>query len=115
LSTLQCLQGTNETGPSDGSSCDQWTFSADSCPGKSIICDLGCNSLVASQCGIYGSCSSCTSQDKCVWCASANSCTSLYEALNSDCRGMVFDPPCPESFVAGKYFDEFSFVTCQKI
>ncbi len=45
------------------------------------------------------SCGECTSFEECVWCASSNSCTSMSAALKSDCRGMVFDPPCPSVIV----------------
>ena len=46
-----------------------------------------------------GGCGACAVHDECVWCASSNSCSSMAEALSSDCRGLVFDPPCPTAFV----------------
>ena len=33
LSSMQCLPGVNSSGPIDGTPCDQWTFTMNSCPG----------------------------------------------------------------------------------
>ncbi len=46
-------------------------------------------------------CSSCASQEQCAWCASDNLCTTMSEAFSKDCRGLVFELPCPANFVAG--------------
>ena len=92
---MKCLSGTNSSGPTDGTSCDQWTFTVDTCH-------------VAPVCHDYLSCDGCTEHEECVWCASSDSCTSLPEALGSDCRGLVFDPPCPDTYVAGW----FSSIEC---
>jgi len=47
-------------------------------------------------------CNGCAKQDHCAWCASENVCTTISEAFSKDCRGLVFEPPCPENYVAGK-------------
>lgn len=54
-------------------------------------------------CGDYVDCNSCASQEQCAWCASDNMCTTMSEAFSKDCRGLVFDLPCPANFVAGNY------------
>ena len=108
LSNMQCLAGTNSSGPLDGTPCDQWTFSSDVCPGKFkhiLFLILSKYKLiyliiVIPNCRDYTSCGGCADIEECVWCESSLTCTSLPEALGSDCRGLVFDPPCPDTFVS---------------
>lgn len=113
LSTLQCISGT-DSGPSNGVSCPSWTFSNSSCPGTSFSPLLNKLSLalysyccfilflVVPNCGDYADCYGCASQEQCAWCASENLCTTISEAFSRDCRGLVFEPPCPNNFVSGK-------------
>jgi hypothetical protein len=56
--------------------------------------------LVVPRCGEYVDCLSCASDSECAWCASENQCTTIGEAFSMDCRGLVFDPPCPSSYVS---------------
>jgi hypothetical protein len=88
-STLQCLDGT-ATGPSNSSPCASWSFEKNSCP-------------AVPNCEEYFDCSGCASQDQCAWCASENLCTTISEAFSRDCRGLVFEPPCPDKFVSGNF------------
>lgn len=47
-------------------------------------------------------CGSCAQKEECVWCASNNSCRTVSKAFDStDCDGLVFEPPCPDSFISG--------------
>lgn len=54
-------------------------------------------------CQDYLDCESCAVQDECAWCASENVCTTQADAFSRDCRGLVFDLPCPANFVAGEF------------
>jgi hypothetical protein len=85
LSTLQCLTGT-DTGPGFDIPCPSWTFSNSSCP-------------VVPNCGDFFDCRMCAVHDQCAWCASEGVCTTISEAFSKDCHGLVFEPPCPDSFV----------------
>jgi len=58
--------------------------------------------IVVPNCGDYVDCYGCASQEQCAWCASENLCTTISEAFSRDCRGLVFEPPCPNNFVSGK-------------
>lgn len=87
LSTLQCLSGIDDTGPLDGTSCPSWAFSPTTCP-------------ALPNCKENTNCGTCADQKECAWCASEGACITLPEALASNCGGLVFDPPCPDSFVA---------------
>lgn len=86
-SSLQCLDGT-ELGPSGNMPCLSWSFQEISCP-------------VAPNCQDYLDCSACASQDQCAWCASDTSCSTISEAFSKDCRGLVFEAPCPEKMSSG--------------
>ncbi len=86
LSTLQCLTGSTD-GPSDGSPCPSWTYDNASCP-------------VVPNCGDYSDCGGCAGQSECAWCASETECMTISEAFSRDCRGLVFEPPCPSSYVS---------------
>jgi hypothetical protein len=86
-STLQCLNGT-ASGPSDGKACPSWSFGLDSCP-------------AVPNCEDYIDCSGCAMQDQCAWCASESICTTISDAFSRDCRGLIFEPPCPEKYVSG--------------
>jgi len=46
-------------------------------------------------------CSSCASQEQCAWCASENTCLTISDAFSSDCRGIVFETPCPTDYLSG--------------
>lgn len=52
-------------------------------------------------CGDYVDCFGCASQEQCAWCASDNTCSTISDAFSNDCRGLVFEPPCPTDFVPG--------------
>lgn len=54
------------------------------------------------RCSEYPGCSPCAEDEDCAWCASADSCMTVSEIFSIDCRGTVFDLPCPDSFVAGE-------------
>lgn len=62
--------------------------------------------LVVPSCGDFVDCVSCAVNDQCAWCASDNICTTIADAFTKDCRGLVFDPPCPSSYVSGMNFLE---------
>ena len=85
LSTLQCVEG-DSLGPLDGSPCPSWVVAPTTCP-------------IPPTCGEYDSCSACASADDCAWCASENTCLTVSEVFSQNCRGTVFDVPCPASFV----------------
>ena len=87
-STLQCLNGTS-SGPSDSMPCPSWSFEANSCP-------------IVPNCEDYLDCSGCAMQDQCAWCASESLCTTISDAFSRDCRGLVFEPPCPDKYVSGQ-------------
>ncbi len=70
----------------NGSPCPSWTFEDSTCP-------------VVPNCASSNSCASCALQSECAWCASDNVCTTISDAFSMDCRGLVFEPPCPESYV----------------
>lgn len=87
VSTLQCLGGA-ASGPDNGTPCPQWTFGGQqNCP-------------AVPNCGDHLDCAGCAKQDECAWCASENACTTISDAFSRDCRGLVFEPPCPDKFVA---------------
>ena len=85
LSTLQCVQG-DSLGPVDGSPCPSWLSEATECP-------------VAPTCSEFDSCSACAAADDCAWCASEATCLTVSDVFSQNCRGTVFDVPCPTSFV----------------
>ena len=58
--------------------------------------------LVIPNCADYVDCFGCAAQDQCAWCASENVCASISDAFTMDCRGLVFELPCPTNYVAGK-------------
>jgi len=87
LSTLQCLAGTT-TGPLNNTPCPSWVTKAEACPPMP-------------NCAASTDCSSCAQQDQCAWCASEGICTTISEAFSMDCRGLVFEPPCPTTSVSG--------------
>jgi len=97
-SSLSCIAG-NASGPSvaalgddgDGDGytaammCISWVKQADSCP-------------KVPDCGQFYDCGSCASREGCAWCGSENACTTTSDALARECRGSVYDLPCPDSF-----------------
>lgn len=86
MSTLQCSEGTS-LGPSNGSPCPSWTFDGSTCPS-------------VPNCKDYSDCGSCARMEECAWCASEDVCTTVSDAFSRECRGLVFEPPCPDSFVS---------------
>ena len=86
-SSLQCLDGA-ESGPSGNIPCLTWSFQEISCP-------------TAPNCQDYLDCSSCASQDQCAWCASETTCTTISDAFSKDCRGLIFETPCPVKMSSG--------------
>ena len=89
LSTLQCVEGA-KSGAFNGVSCPSWTYEEDHCPDVPI-------------CDEYVDCGSCAKNVDCAWCASDNACITISAAFTTDCRGLVFEPPCPSNFVSGNY------------
>ena len=86
MSTLQCMEGTS-LGPSNGTPCPSWTFDGSICPN-------------VPNCKDYSDCGSCAKMEECAWCASEEICTTVSDAFSRECRGLVFEPPCPDSFVS---------------
>jgi hypothetical protein len=58
---------------------------------------------VVPNCGGFLDCGSCAQKEACAWCASENSCVTISEAFSKDCGGLVFDLPCPDSYVSGMF------------
>jgi len=86
LSTLTCSEG-SIFGPSDGSPCPNWATSSERCP-------------TIPSCDLHTSCSSCAKATECAWCPSIEQCLILSDIYaRPDCKGAVFDPPCPSSLV----------------
>lgn len=54
------------------------------------------------RCSEYPECATCAEDGDCAWCASAGACMTVSEIFSVDCRGTVFDLPCPDSFVGGE-------------
>jgi hypothetical protein len=50
-------------------------------------------------CQDYTDCQGCAAQEECAWCASDNTCSTISDVFERDCRGLVFEPPCPTDFV----------------
>ena len=75
-------------GPTDGSPCPNWVPQ-----GNTEICPQ------EPTCSELNDCNNCAIVDDCAWCASANKCMTVSEVFAKDCRGTVFDSPCPDSFV----------------
>ena len=96
LSTLQC-QGGDVHGPRLGAMpCPSWVWSDDSeCP-------------VVPECGALLSCSECAMHEMCAWCANDNKCMTTEETFYKDCRGVVFDAPCPISHTPGSLLNDTS-------
>lgn len=91
MSTLQCVKGSID-GPLEKSyPCPSWVFTTEDCP-------------EVPNCSGYLDCGSCAQKDDCAWCASENTCVTLSEAYSKDCRGLVFDLPCPDTYVSGIFF-----------
>lgn len=57
--------------------------------------------VVIPRCENYEECLGCAGDKECAWCASENKCITISDAFAMDCRGLVFDPPCPSSYIAG--------------
>ena len=96
LSTLQCVEGSS-TGPADGLPCPSWLTSSGECP-------------VVPTCDEHLNCNACAGDFECAWCASKGLCMVMSEIFSTDCRGTVFDQPCPTSFVGeNRYVLFFSF------
>lgn len=58
--------------------------------------------LGAPECGSFTSCNDCASSTWCAWCAAKAKCMVLEDTYYEECNGVVYDPPCPASFVPGK-------------
>jgi hypothetical protein len=52
-------------------------------------------------CETHTTCDGCAGIDDCAWCASEKKCMTVSDIFSRDCRGTVFELPCPASFVAG--------------
>jgi hypothetical protein len=104
LSTLRCVEG-SDGGPSDGSPCPNWVFETSECPGEwwfryaqplSFL-----RNIAIPTCETHTTCDGCAGIDDCAWCASEKKCMTVSDIFSRDCRGTVFELPCPASFVAG--------------
>lgn len=91
LSSLECLAGDSD-GPSSGVPCDEWIHTESEGGGLSCPVDPQCSSRA--------DCYECTIVDECAWCASEFACMTTEETFVNECRGTVYDLPCPESFIA---------------
>ena len=85
LSTLRCVSKDKKK---RGTPCPQLIDTTTDCP-------------VRPTCSAFSNCTACAASDECAWCASENRCTSVAEIFDTDCRGTVWSPPCPDSFVGG--------------
>ena len=85
LSTLRCVSKDKKK---RGTPCPQLIDAKADCP-------------VRPTCSNFKSCGDCAASEECAWCASENRCTSVAEIFDTDCRGTVWSPPCPDSFVGG--------------
>lgn len=117
-SSLQCLSG-DESGPT-GAECGSWVFQNTSCPGMStklsfellsLMPDHLSRHIATPNCKTYVDCNSCATQEQCAWCASENLCTTIADSFQRNCRGLVFELPCPTDFVAGTLFDIFAYLS----
>jgi len=57
---------------------------------------------VAPMCEEQVACDGCAALSDCGWCGSQGKCLNVAELFSADCRGTVFDPPCPTNFVQGE-------------
>ena len=90
-STFQCVKGNTE-GPLDQFHyCPTWAFTVENCP-------------EVPNCSGYPDCGSCAQVEACAWCAAENLCVTISEAFSKDCSSLVFNLPCPDSYVPGKLF-----------
>ena len=88
LSTLSCMAG-DANGPTGNVPCPSWIWDEPgACP-------------VVPTCGDLTTCSECAMHESCAFCANSNLCMTVEETFYRDCRGVVFDPPCPTSFTPG--------------
>ena len=85
LSTLRCVSKDKKK---RGTPCPQLIDTTTDCP-------------VRPTCSSFSNCTACAASDECAWCASENRCTSVAEIFDTDCRGTVWSPPCPDSYVGG--------------
>ena len=67
-----------------------------------LLCIKGMFSVVIPRCADKTNCTACVESDECAWCGSQSKCVTVSEVFLEDCRGTVFDPPCPSSFVQSK-------------
>lgn len=94
-STLQCIEG-DVSGPFSGPPCPDWLASTEDCPSTP-------------ECTKLTDCSSCAGTEECAWCASESSCMTIEATYTTNCRGTVFDAPCPNSYIGGKRYIHFWF------
>ena len=85
VSTMRCEAGAAD-GPADGAPCPDWVSDEFGCP-------------VLPNCDHFHTCTECAALDECAWCAAEDKCTTIAGVFNTNCRGTVFDLPCPGSFV----------------
>ena len=74
-------------------------LSALSISNLSVAHTTECAHTVVSNCIEFTNCNSCASADRCAWCSSENTCKSVTAAFADNCRGVVFEPPCPVNSV----------------
>ncbi len=87
FSSMRCIEGGID-GPLDESPCPEWIMTENECP-------------VVPDCEEHSDCSKCAAVDDCAWCASEGACVPIAATLEENCRGIVFELPCPDSFIAG--------------
>ena len=100
LSTLQCVEG-DALGPLDGSPCPDWVSDNNQAAlgEPRAVAASGHSCPVAPTCHEFTECGSCAQADDCAWCASEGTCLTVSDVFSQNCRGTVFDVPCPASFV----------------
>ena len=98
LSTLRCVSKDKKK---RGTPCPQLIDAKADCP-------------VRPTCSNFKACGDCAASEECAWCASENRCTSVAEIFDTDCRGTVWSPPCPDSFVGGIKRGVYHFFFCMR-
>ena len=82
--------GGDASGPHSDVPCPSWVWEdSGSCP-------------VVPACGDLRTCGECATHEMCAWCANGETCMTVEETFYRDCRGVIFDAPCPLSFIPGK-------------
>jgi hypothetical protein len=73
------------------------------CPNACAM--IGALCAVTPECGQASTCGVCVNDANCAWCASSSACMPVSSIYEANCRGTVFEAPCPETFAAGELHD----------